>query len=423
MNVQNPRFPLFDSLRAIAALSVLFFHTAFVLHQFTRPGVGHWAVQLNIGVTIFFLISGFLLYRPFVQARYSGAPRPRLIPYAIRRVARIVPAYWVALTLIALWLGLDAVFTAGNAPVYYGFAQVYSHHTLLAVTLRGGIGHAWTLCVEMSFYVLLPLWAMLQRRAPARSTRGFAIAEALPLLAIFAAGVAWNYTQIQSTGGIVDFTSEIATLPAFLDHFALGMGLAVASVILAGRERQPLVVRAVERAPWAPWLLAGAAFVVLCNVGSGVDTIDGEATRHLIRGVVALFLLLPAVFGDDRGGWVRRLLADRRLQWVGLVSYSLYLWHPAVLAKLADAHVDRPLGGPGYAVVGLVACLAVAAVSFYLIERPALRLGRRLAGRYGYQEPEGPPSGAVPVDRPGAPAIDLAGPDRAATGAGGTRPG
>ena len=379
MNVQNPRFPLFDSLRAIAALSVLLFHTAFVLHLFTRPGIGRWAGQLNIGVTIFFLISGFLLYRPFAQARFSGAPRPRLVPYAIRRVARIAPAYWVALTLVALWFGLD-VFTAHNAPIYYGFAQVYSHHTLLAVTLRGGFGHAWTLCVEVSFYVALPLWALVQRRLPSRSTRHFVVTEAVALIAIFAAGVAWNYTQIRSSHGIVEFTPQIATLPDFLDHFALGMGLAVASVVLTSPRPKPLPVRVVVERAWVPWLAAAGAFVVLCAIGRDITSVDAEATRHVIRGFIGLCLLLPAVFGDGEGGAVRRLLADRRLQWVGLISYSLYLWHLPILTKLQGTGVRSAFGGIGFAVVSTASCLTAAAVSFYLVERPGLRLGRRLAG-------------------------------------------
>ena len=83
---RNPRFPLFDSLRAIAALLVLAFHIAFVYEGFDNQSWGRYATQLNIGVTVFFLISGFLLYRPFVRARYAGEPLPDLRAYATRRL-------------------------------------------------------------------------------------------------------------------------------------------------------------------------------------------------------------------------------------------------------------------------------------------------------------------------------------------------
>ena len=72
MDARTHRFPLFDSLRAIAALSIFFFHISFVLHLFSGRAVSPWLAQLNVGVPIFFLISGFLLYRPFAQARFSG---------------------------------------------------------------------------------------------------------------------------------------------------------------------------------------------------------------------------------------------------------------------------------------------------------------------------------------------------------------
>jgi peptidoglycan/LPS O-acetylase OafA/YrhL len=402
LNVQSPRFPLFDSLRAIAAVSVVLFHLAFVLHGFGRPGYGRYLIELNIGVSIFFLISGFLLYRPFVAARFGAAPLPAVGPYAIRRFFRIVPAYWVALPLVAVWTNLPAVLH--DPPPYFGFAQIYDRATLLK-----GYGIAWTLCVEISFYALLPLWALAMRRLPGRSQRQLVIGELGALALMLAVGVTWNTTQTEVHHGTIVFTPGIATLPAFLDQFAIGMALAVASVGLAGRARQPAAVRIVHRASWLPWAVAAGAFVALCNtdLSGGVGS---AVARHELRGLVALGVLLPAIFGDDRGGAIRRLLADRRVQWVGLISYSLYLWHSAVLVRLVRDGWDRRLGGVGFALCGFLVCLAIAAVSFYVVERPALRVGRRLAGRGGYMEAE--PASAGAVDRPGAPSVELAGADR-----------
>jgi peptidoglycan/LPS O-acetylase OafA/YrhL len=118
-----------------------------------------------VGVTIFFVISGFLLYRPFVLAQLQEERLPRVRSYAVRRFLRIVPCYWVALTVVALVLGLDDVFTASGIPTYYGFLQAYSDDTF-----AGGIGQAWTLCVEVAFYAFLPVWAVFMRavQRPAR---------------------------------------------------------------------------------------------------------------------------------------------------------------------------------------------------------------------------------------------------------------
>src|SRR4051812_10841150 len=124
MNVRAARFPLFDSLRAIAALSVLGFHAAFAAGVYNSDSpLRPFTLRLDVGVSVFFLISGFLLYRPFVKARMAGVKPPATGPYAWRRFLRIVPAYWVALTVIALWLPVHDVFTSAHWPLYYGFGQ------------------------------------------------------------------------------------------------------------------------------------------------------------------------------------------------------------------------------------------------------------------------------------------------------------
>ena len=381
---RNPRFGLFDSLRAIAALSVLLFHIAFVLEGFTSDTWGRYATQLNIGVTIFFLISGFLLYRPFVRARYFGDSLPDVRAYATRRLFRIVPAYWVALVGIALWVDLPVVFD--HPWFHFTFTHVYNRQDLLT-----GVGHTWTLAVEMTFYIFLPVWAFLLRRVPRGTSDGrFVLSEALPLVAIFGVGLLWNLTQVERVNGLVLFSPEVAALPRFLDHFALGMGLAVASVVLSGRQRQPLVVRVVEAHSWLPWALAVAGFVVLSNLGSSYISADVEPVRHELRGLIALCVLLPAVFGEASGGAVRRVLAWPPLLWVGLVSYSLYLWHPAIAQKIVYTDLDESIGWMVPAILAAVASIAAAAVSFYLVERPALRLGRRLTSGGRHETPSDP---------------------------------
>ena len=129
---------------------------------------------MNVGVAVFFLLSGFLLYRPFAQARFEGRRRPATLLYAQRRALRIVPAYWVALVCVVLLVGRSGesataspVFTPEGIITYFGFLQIYDSNTLL-----GGISAAWTLCVEVTFYALLPLWALLIARIPSRSPAG-----------------------------------------------------------------------------------------------------------------------------------------------------------------------------------------------------------------------------------------------------------
>src|SRR3954471_22762297 len=153
----NPRFPLVDGLRAVAVVCVLVTHTAF-LSGFNGKGLlGAITARLDVGVTLFFVISGFLLYRPFVGARMHGRPGPAVRRYLRRRALRILPAYWLALTVLAIWPGLTGGFS-GDWWRYYFFLQLYDGNTLTR-----GISVTWTLCVEVTFYLALPLWVALAR--------------------------------------------------------------------------------------------------------------------------------------------------------------------------------------------------------------------------------------------------------------------
>src|SRR5918999_5190185 len=91
----NPRFPLFDSLRGIAALGVFLVHASLVANS-DGTWYGRYVVSLESVLAIFFVISAFLLYRPFVAARIDRtSTAPRVADYARNRFLRIVPAYWV----------------------------------------------------------------------------------------------------------------------------------------------------------------------------------------------------------------------------------------------------------------------------------------------------------------------------------------
>jgi peptidoglycan/LPS O-acetylase OafA/YrhL len=206
-----------DSLRAIAALAML--HVGH--HSGANVGAawGAFTSHLNVGVTLFFLITGFLLCRPWAVALRAGTEGPSIARYAKRRVLRIVPGYWVALTLLALWPGLSGVF-GPEWWVYYGFAQ-----SLRFDWTWSGLTPSWSLPVEAHYYALLPLYAaFVSRLARGRSrrTRLRIGAGALAALAGFGLFFCWAVVRWQ-------WLDLAATLPGFLLWFAAGMGLALAS--------------------------------------------------------------------------------------------------------------------------------------------------------------------------------------------------
>ncbi len=372
MRTAAERYPLVDALRAIAALAVLGTHAAFFAGA-EAPGslTGHFTMRLEVGVAIFFCISGFLLYRPFAAARADGAPGVAVGAYAWRRFLRIVPAYWLALALSAWWLGKHDVFTADGLWTYFGFAQTWREPSI-----GGGLTQAWTLCIEVVFYAFLPLWAWLMRRT-GRSLR----AEAIGLAVLFAGSVAWKVAVLWGGSQTqIRVTPQLLALPAYLDEFALGMGLAVLSVWLRDRAEP----RWMGAADWS-WAVAAAAFVVV-SVGIGIGDRLFEAmtpeqyfARHYLYALIGIAMLVPAVLGTARGGPVRAVLADRRLGWLGMISYGIYLWHDTVFALLARWHFDRvdvPHPYVAWPAAGLLGAAAIAAVSWYAVERPVLSLKR-----------------------------------------------
>jgi peptidoglycan/LPS O-acetylase OafA/YrhL len=397
MKGSNPRFPLFDSLRAIAALSVFVFHLPLVARMSIDNPVRPYLLVLNVGIAVFFLISGFLLYRPFAQARYVEDRSPATVPYAARRALRIVPAYWVALVFVVLLVGksgesvsADPIFTPEGIVRYFGFLQVYDPDTLF-----GGVSAAWTLCVEVTFYAMLPLWALAMRRIPCRSRRDFLRSELLGLAGLSVIGLTWTAVAAPDTAteaaaafvSVNQIQPWLYVLPAYLAHFALGMALAVASVARADWPRQPRAVELIDRKPWLPWIVAAIAFALIANIDKLVEswTLRFLGT-HVLQAVFAFGLLLPAVFGDPSRGWVRKLLANRVLLWIGLVSYGLYLWHVIVNVKLTDWGALDSLPAAGFVAAALCLTLLAAAASFYLVERRALRFGRRVSHRRRSQD-------------------------------------
>jgi peptidoglycan/LPS O-acetylase OafA/YrhL len=400
--VRERGYPGLDSLRAIAALSVFFFHAVGFYARGATEGnlIAPYVARLDVGVAIFFLLSGFLLYRPFVQARRAGRPRPPLVPYAWRRVLRIVPAYWVALTAATIVLALPGVFTLTGIPTFYGFLQIYDKDTAFE-----GLGQCWTLCVEVAFYAFLPLWAWFVRRvAPGRSLG----AELWLLAGLAGVGVLYKALVLGGAAPLLSiFQPLLLALPGFLDHFAIGMALAV---LVVGWEERGTWPAAVTRAPLL-WWAGGAAVFLGVAAASGLDATPAEQShgeflvRHYSNAAVALLLLVPAVTGLGLPG---RVLGASPLRWLGTISYGLFLLHLPFLQWLSDRGLTQWESWLHpyllWSIVGLAGSIALATVSWYAVERPALRLKPR-AGPW-----------RPPAPRPARPRRAVARPGRAPEG-------
>jgi peptidoglycan/LPS O-acetylase OafA/YrhL len=391
-------------LRALAALAVFAYHSSGI--TYTRAdlpisaSVVGWLRHLGFfGVSVFFVISGFLLYRPFAAATLRGTAMPRRLPFWKRRLFRIFPAYWVALAV--------AVFALHQGK-FSSFEETVTHF-LLAQNYRGqytglGLGVAWTLVIEVSFYLVLPFLAV----ALDRSTRRFggarnkarALVIALAGMALLAVLLrAWWLTGSPrpgaSFGAWLPLSAFGVWLPAFLDWFALGMVMAVGVEWLRAGGRVPRAVELIGRHPWIAWLLAIECYWVLTEMGLGgfIDASRFSATQSNLRwiftGLAAAFFVFPAVFGPQDRGAVRALLRNPIAVALGVISYGIYLWHFPMWLVLLSWPETAWLSTRGWLQIAIVLgmTLVAAAASYTLVERPLISwsAGRSAPGLFAWR--------------------------------------
>lgn len=370
---RSRHFVLFDAMRAVAVLGVLVVHVGAASHANMNAWYGVATSQGRLGVRIFFVISAFLLYRPFVMAHLQGTPGPALSTFAKRRALRILPAYWVALVALSIWPGLPGVWSP-RWWIYFGMLQGYYPKTLFK-----GLPVAWSLSVEVAFYATLPFLAMflgaLGRRVSARARMR---RQVWALVALAFAGETFRLSNVAI--GRLEFHW---TLPSMFLPFALGMLLAVSSAWLGTDERRWRWTRFVIDRPGACWLAAAAIFVTLCftpvfiRTSVGKHTVVTQGIEQFAYAVISALLLLPAIFGENAGGWPRRILATRVMAFTGAISYGIFLWHQPMLRAMNQAGWAKMI--PGFPFLSLFTlCLGVAVVlgwgSYRLIEAPAMRL-------------------------------------------------
>jgi len=374
---ESERFPCIDGLRALAAISVVLCHTAGATSIASTPE-GSYLVELRSGVQVFFVISGFVLYRPFARAHLTGEIGPALVPYLRRRFLRIYPAYWMVLTICVYVLhvlyldGLRAVVTN------YALVQTYVRQD----SIYDGLAPAWTLVVEMSFYLALPVIAYAIGRSGRTRPLNAEFAGLALLFCISMLCTAWT-----AFGTSPQF---VQILPMNFSPFALGMLLAVLSVHFRDRSL-PSWLAAMSSRPWASWFVAIAAWSALTwavhypAVLPLFGRIPGWKilAYTLLLDIIGLFMVFPAVFGDQQWGAIRQGLRLRPIVYLGAISYGIYLWHDPLISELSKWVNPRTIvaGDPianwlAFTCLVLATTVVVATLSWYAVERPLIAVSR-----------------------------------------------
>ena len=365
------RLPALDALRAIGAAAVVGTHVGFATGATGATAWGGLLARLDVGVAIFFVLSGLLLFRPFAYAMATGARRPAVRRYLWRRALRILPAYWLTVLVCLAVLPGNADVPGSDWLRFATLTQIYAPGHL-----HEALGHTWSLATEVVFYLLLPLAAALSLGAAWRPARTVAL--------LCAGGVAITGGWLAAmAAGMLDMGLHTMWLPAFAIWFAGGMALATIHVALetGTAPARWSALAEVGRAPLTCWALAGGLFLIAATPLTGprdlTEPTPGQfGTKTVLFLGVAVALVLPAA--NAGGGAVRAALSSPVARWLGTVSYGLFLWHPFVLTLLDPGTDSANLTGTLRTyLLTMAGALVLAALSWYALEQPVQRLGRR----------------------------------------------
>lgn len=346
-------------IRAVAALLVVLTHAAYTTGNYTHGYIGLVYSRMEIGVPIFFVLSGFLLFGPWVKAAATGGLPPSVRGYAWHRVRRIMPAY--AVTVLVAYL-LYHFRMAGPNPghTWVGFlrnlslTQIYTDNYLYSY-LHQGLTQMWSLAVEVAFYVALPLLAYLLLVVLCRRQwRPVLLLTGLAGLALITP--AW-LILVHTT----DFLPDGARLwlPTYLSWFIGGMMLAVL---------QSMGVRAYAMA-CVP--LAFACYLIVSTPIAGEPTTSPNELREALfkaafYAVIAALMVAPLALGDH--GLYARFLASRPMVFLGEISYEIFLIHLLTMELVMVEIVQYPIYTGSVGIV-FVVTVAVTVPAAWLLHR------------------------------------------------------
>jgi peptidoglycan/LPS O-acetylase OafA/YrhL len=330
--------------------------------------------SLDAMVPWFFVLTAFLLFEPVARSAIDGRQPMSARGFLIRRAIRILPVYYVA--VVVVWASRQTTLPGDWRDLieHLTFTQVFDEKRIFYT-----IGPAWSLSVEVFFYLALAVLSLILpracRRLASRKRRIAVLAASTAALALVSlAWKAWSFSagHRPTTGSFTTWFGPAANL----DIFAAGMAAAI--VVAAFGDRRPLRSRGRLALRLAALGLLAVAFITRqANSWTGVYFTAVCAVGF--GGLVA-----AAVLGPERDRW-GRALSCRPLMWLGAISYSIYLWHePVLLAFAGWEGVVRQAPGAFLrdAVIVVVVSVLAGWLSYLLIERPTSQLGR-VFGRDG----------------------------------------
>jgi peptidoglycan/LPS O-acetylase OafA/YrhL len=394
---EKKRVPHFDGLRGLCSVSLLVVHVAW-----TAGLVGSYneapsnlpaatlisALQTMVGV--FFLLSGLFLYRPFARSIIAGTPRPELGPYFARRALRLLPVYYVVTAVALLFINFGSIDS-----LWYVLRPVLLMQNYDPVWMAG-MDVTWSVPTEIQWYFALPVIAWLSQFYARRGATPAIRARRLmiPIAVLVVVGFAWfGYIHLPSMG---IYPTEFWWPVGMASIIAFGMGLAVMSALtqVSPKDKPRLFALASRRPNWL-WFAAFLVFVVSAikpfgRAGYGdYDTLAGSLIFYALFTVFCTLVVLPIVAPGTRSKLIDGVLGNRVVVFLGRISYGVYLWHFIIMNLYfmngsifgSDPRQVPALRGlAGFWELEsavLLGSIAVATLTFYCVERPAMRWGER----------------------------------------------
>lgn len=371
------RIPQLDGIRGLAILMVLLVHARLWADSPRHVLVGGLDVTFfvqnaRLGVNLFFVLSGYLLFSQYIGRHLRHAPHPTYTSFLRRRLSRIVPAYYVLLFAAFLvipasqpLLRLDRVEGLENLISHVFFVHNFSRPFSASVSV------VWSLGVEMQFYLLLPLMAALTLKGQAWKRR-ILIAWLLSILLYIAMALLGPFSPLR-----VEIPPELS-LPYHANEFMTGY---LAAAVLPLLQRSPRFIRHRQRIALLLQIAGGLLIVYMMRVGSSGFT--GTGLEQLVRdylwypmvGVGFAMLILGAVNSE---GWLSRLWTSGALVFLGITSYGIFLWHYMLMPNLANLTFIQPIADPALHILviflmALPLSALVGYISYALVESPFLK--------------------------------------------------
>jgi peptidoglycan/LPS O-acetylase OafA/YrhL len=371
-------FAALDPLRAVGALAVVTTHATFWTGDYLRHGVfGSVLARLDVGVAIFFVLSGFLLSHHYLSRAWNRVPAEPTGRYFWKRFLRIYPAYLVAVALAMVFVEDNAEAALSDWLTALLMGDIYATDSY-----RPGLTQMWSLATEVSFYVVLPFLMLFATGRsgprPPSSRRVLGVVGGMVVI-----NVLWTLEVQQRVQD--DLTTGVPGnwLPSYLMWFGAGIGLAWAHLLHQNGRTSAIVnsLVALGRAPGVCWTLALGLLVVAATPLGGPTmlappTAAEALTKQVLYAAIGAITVLTGVFNDP-GSRYTRLVSRPLPRHLGHISYSIFCIHLVVLHFVMWVTPYEPfVGTSGPQVLGLtlLITLPLAELLYRFVELPAMRL-------------------------------------------------